>query len=201
MGFGGALLALSAVQAISQIGQGYAQREKGLAIQAEHDLNATIIEGKAGLIDVAKGIEKEQYDKYAGRIMGESYASVAAMGLRPSGSVMNVIVATQKAIRIDQAIGQFNFEQEKRFTLAEARGERRRGEWAAEEGKQAVRSGYVNAFSTMLSAAAQYGMYKGMSKKTTVTQQGTVKDTTFDKVFKVQPIRGSMRPRVHKWLF
>jgi len=169
MGFGAALLALSAVQSISQIKAGYEQK-------AEADLNATILAGEAGLVDVKKGIEAKQYDRAAGQAMSTGMARTAAAGLRPTGSAMAVMLDSQKQIQIDKAIGQFNLEQEKRYITNQASAYRRAG-------SAAVRSGYSNAFSTILSGAANYGMYKGGGK---LTQQGTVKDTTFDSVVKKQ---------------
>lgn len=160
MGFSGVLLALSAVQAISQVSQGYAQKK-------ESDLNATIIEGKAGLIDIQKGIEYGQYQRQKGSTLSEGMARTAGAGIKPTGSAMAVMLDTQKQMSLDQAIGQFNFDQEKRFTQAEASAERRRG-------AASVRSGYSNAFSTMLSAGSSYAM----------TSVGTKKDTTFDTVLK-----------------
>jgi len=161
MSFDAAFLALSTVQAISQIGEGYAQK-------AEANLNATIIEGKAGLIDIQKDIENKQYMRAKGQALSEGMAVTAGQGFMPSGSKLAIMLDTQKQISLDQAIGQFNFEQEKRFTLAEADAVRR-------SGKAAVRAGWSNAFSSMLSGAFQYGMY---------TQQGTRKDTTFDSIVK-----------------
>ena len=176
MGFGAALLALSAVNAISQVSQGYAQ-------DREAELNATIIEGKAGLIDIQKGIEHGQYERQKGQALSTSMARTGAAGIKPSGSSMAVMLDTQRQMSLDQAVGQFNFDQEKRYVRSEADAVRR-------SGKTAIKTGWSNAFSTMLSGAAQYGMYKGGTK---LTHQGTPKDTTFDSVYK--PMRGSIPKR------
>lgn len=167
MGFSAVLLALTAVQAISQVSEGYALRD-------ESELNATIIEGKAGLIDIQKGIEYGQYQRAKGLSLSEGMARTGGAGIKPTGSAMAVMLDTQRQMSLDQAVGQFNFEQEKRYTRAEA-GAVRRG------GARAVRAGYSNAFSTMLSGASKYAMYKGVSR---LTQEGTVRDTTFDTVVK-----------------
>lgn len=147
MSIGGVMLAMSAVQAVSQIGQGYAQ-------QAENKLNATLLEGKANLIDVQKGIEYRQYERLKAQTQATSMNRLAGSGLMPSGSPMAVMLDTQTQIGIDQAIGQFNLENEKRYTKAEADAQRRAG-------KRAVREGYTNAFSTMLQGVSNYAMYKG----------------------------------------
>lgn len=149
MGFGAALFTLSAMQAVSQIGQGYAQKE-------EAKYNATLLEGKAGLIDVQKGIENAQYERLKGQTMSKSIASVAKSGIMPTGSAAAVMLDTQTQLNIDQAIGQFNLEQQKRYTLNEA-------ETVKRQGRQAVYSGYSNAFSSILSGTANLAMY---NKKT-----------------------------------
>ena len=169
MGFSAALLALSAVQAISQVGQGYAQKSEAYS-------NASLIEGKAGLIDIQKGIEFEQYNRAKGEAMSEGVAHTAGAGLQFGGSKLAIALDTQKQLNLDQAIGQFNFDQEKRFTLAEADAVRRGGD-------RAVKQGYSNAFSTMLRAGASYAM----------TSVGTVKNTTFDTSYK--PLKGSIPKR------
>jgi hypothetical protein len=149
MSFGAALFAMSAVQAVSQVSQGYAQK-------AEAKLNATILEGKAGMIDVQKDIENNQYNRLKGQVAGKSMATVAKAGIMPQGSAMAVMADAQTQINIDQAIGQFNLEQQKRYTLAEADALKR-------QGKQAVYSGFSSAFSTMLSGGAAFAQYKGFN--------------------------------------
>jgi len=148
MGFGGALFALSAFQAVTQIGQGYVAKE-------EANYNATVLEGQAGMIDVQKGIEYGQYQRLKGQTMSKSMANVAAMGIMPQGSVLAAMLNAQTQINIDQAIGQFNFEQEKNLKVSQASMERKRG-------KYALQSGYTGALTTMLKSGAEYSMYKGM---------------------------------------
>jgi hypothetical protein len=158
MGFSAALLALTAVSAVSQIGKGYAQK-------AEANFNATLVEGKANLIDVQKDIENAQYNRLKGKVMGQSFAAMGASGVMPVGSPMAVLLDTETQINIDQAIGQLNLEQQKRYTQAEADSIRR-------QGKQAVYSGYSGAFSTMLKGAGEYAMYKGFNLDSGATKAG-----------------------------
>jgi hypothetical protein len=146
MSLGGALFAMSAVQAVSQIGHGYAQK-------AENDYNATLLEGKANLIDTQKEIESGRYDRLKGQYLSKSIANVAASGIMPQGSALAVMLDAQTQINIDQAISKFNFDTEKSYTMSESEAQRRAG-------KSAVRGGYTNAFSSMLSGAANYAMYK-----------------------------------------
>lgn len=160
MGFGGLLFATTALQAVSQIGQGYAQKE-------EAKYNATVLEGQAGMIDVQKDIEYGQYQRLKGKTMSDSMVGIAGMGIMPQGSALAVMLDAQTQIGIDQAIGQFNFEREKNYKLAEASAERRRG-------RQAVYTGWSNAFSTALQGASNYAMYNGLSNRpTTITTNST----------------------------
>ena len=150
MGFSGALLAMSAVQGISQIGQGYAEK-------AEAKFNATLLEGKAKLIDEQSNIEQGQYQRLKGQYMSKSVANVAKAGIGLQGSALAVMLDAQTQINIDQAISKFNFEQEKNYTKAQASQQRRAG-------KQAVYSGYSNAFSSALTGVSNYALYNSPYK-------------------------------------
>ncbi len=149
MPFSAALLAMSAVQAASQIGQGYAQK-------AESKYNATLLEGKANLIEAQSDITNAQYEKTKGKYLSASMVGIAKAGIMPNGSAAAVMLDTQTQIGIDQAISKVNYQQEKNYTLAQA-GQQKRA------GRQAVYSGYSNAFSTMLQAGSNYAMYNKKS--------------------------------------
>lgn len=146
MGLGGVLFAGVAAQAVSQISQGYAQK-------AEDKYNATLLEGKANLIDQQEQIQSGQYDRQKSQVLSSSMAITAKNGLLPQGSALAVMLDAQTQINIDQAIGKFNLEQEKTRTIAEANAQRRAG-------SQAVNTGYSNAFSSVLTGASNYAMYK-----------------------------------------
>ena len=172
MSFGGLILAMTAVQAISQIGQ-------GKVAKAEANYNATLVEGEANMIGAQQEIEYGQYERLKGRTLSQSVNAVAGQGVGLGGSAMAVMLKTQKEIGIDQAIGQFNLEQQKQYKLNEA-GQIRR------YGAQAARTGYTNAFSTLLTGVSNYGMYKGwgqdmggggISNKGNIYGSGTPKGT------------------------
>lgn len=137
------LTALSTVGGVaSSISQGYVQK-------AEADYNASISEGKAKVIDIQKNIEFGQYQRLKGQTMATSKAAVAGAGLEFSGSPIAVIIDAQRQITVDQAIGQFNYERDKGFALADSDKFKKRG-------KQAVFSGYSNALSTMMKGGTTY---------------------------------------------
>jgi hypothetical protein len=141
------LLALTAVQGISQIGQGYAQK-------AEMKYNASLTEGQARLIQVQKDIEKAQYQRMKGKVLSTSMANLGKAGIMPTGSAAAVMIDTQRQIGIDQAIGQYNLEMQKQYKLSEAEAMRRKG-------KMAVQAGWTNAFTSILQGASNYGSYGG----------------------------------------
>lgn len=159
MSFGGLIFAMTAVSAISQIGQGKAK-------QAEDNYNATLAENQANTIQAQSEIDYGQYQRQKGLVQSKSIANIAASGIQPTGSAMAVMLDAQTQIGIDQAISQFNYTQNKNYALNEASAYRRQGVANA-------RSGYYNAFSTMLSGTYNYAMYNSV---------GQIKDRTFDSV-------------------
>ena len=153
MGFGAALLALSAVSAVTQVGQGYAE-------QAEAKANASLIEGRGQILDIQKNIDLGRQQRAKGLMMGRSTTAVAGMGLEMEGSPLAAMISAQTQMNIDQAITAFNYEQDKIYNQAEADAMKRKG-------KAAVTAGWTNAFSTMLQAGASYSMYSGGGGKQT----------------------------------
>lgn len=184
MGMGGAMFALSAVQALMQVQQGYAEN-------AEAKYNASLLENKAMLMDVQSNIEQGRYTRAKGQALSTSMSNVAGMGVMPSGSPMAVVLANQTQMGIDQIIAKFNADEEKRYTLAEADSLRRAG-------KRARTAGYMGAFSTMLQAGSNYAL--SQRKYPELTQAGTVKDTTFDSVYSpnLQPSYDPMAKKYKK---
>lgn len=151
MGWGAAMFAMSAVSAISQIGQGRSQ-------QAEANYNADLVEQEAENLDIQKNIDYGRYQRLKGQYMATSVANVAGSGIALQGSALAVMIETQRQITEDQAIGQYNIEQEQNYKLNQAGSIRR-------EGKQAKRTGYTNAFSTILGGASRYAMYENPLRK------------------------------------
>jgi len=140
-----AMLALSAVKAISSVSQGYAEKD-------EANYNASLLGEKADMIEAKKSISYAQHQRLKAKTWGTSMANIGAMGIRPTGSAMAVMMSAQKNIMTDQVIEQFNLEASKKFTLAEAEGQKRAG-------KRAVRAGYGNGLTSILSGVSDYAMY------------------------------------------
>jgi hypothetical protein len=161
MGFGGALFALSAVSAVTSISEGYARK-------AEANFNAAVSESQARMIDVQKEIEYGQYQRQKGKTLAKSMANIAAMGIMPTGSSLAAMLDAQTQIGIDQIIGQVNLEREKNYALSQASSFRR-------QGKMAVRTGYSNAFASVLQGASSYALYTSGGGKGLDTDSGSKK--------------------------
>lgn len=144
----------AALQSISMVGQGYAEK-------AEAKYNAALYDEKAKMIDVQMGIKDAQYNRLKGKTASTSMANLARAGIMPTGSAAAAIIDTQAQIMLDQSYERYNLESEKNYTLSQASSERRRG-------RNAVRSGWTNAFTSVLSAGANYGMNQGMANKPTL---------------------------------
>jgi len=167
----GIMLAFSAVQAVQSVGQGYAQK-------AESKYNAAVLEGQAGMVDIQKGIEYEQYERLKRQTRGKAKAIMAKSGIEPTGSPMAVLLDTEAQINKDQIIGQLNLDRQKRGILSQK-------ESVLRQGKYAQRAGYMNAFSTMLKGVSNYAMYKGMFSKgttggpTQTSHKGVIAPSTY----------------------
>jgi len=147
MGFGGAMLALSAVQAITSISAGNAKA-------AEDKYNATLAGLQGELIGVQGDITQGQYTRKAGQMAATQTAAVAGAGLEPTGSAAAVMLDTQTQIHTDMAIAKFNTEMGQNYTTAQSKAFKRQ---ASED----TFTGYSSAFSDILSGAARYGAYTG----------------------------------------
>ena len=146
----GPLLALTAVQAISSIGQGYVQQE-------EAKYNAQVYESQAELTRMKSDIEQGQYQRAKARSLSKSMVSVAGMGIQPTGSALAAILDAQTQMNIDQAIAKFNARGEENYSKSQAEEYRIKG-------KQARYSGYSDAFGILLKGGYQYGKAKGWIK-------------------------------------
>ncbi len=145
MGFSGALLAMSAVQGITSISQGFAQ-------SAQDKANASLFTNQAGLLQVQDNIEQGQFTRKAGQLLSTQTADVAAKGIEPTGSAAAVMLDAQTQIHTDAAIAQFN----NTMQINQAND---KATQLKQQARNDVFSGFTNAFSDMLTGAAKYGQY------------------------------------------
>lgn len=140
------------VMATSTFGQAYSQIQQGYAEKAQAKYNAETYINKAKQIDVQKNIDYAKYEQTKSDYYSKSISNISKSGIMPNGSSLAVILETQRRIGIDQAISQFNLQNERNYTIAQANDEVR-------QGRQAVYRGYSNAFSTIMKKAEDASKY------------------------------------------
>ena len=145
MGFSGALLAMSAVQGITSIGQGYAQ-------SAEDKYNAQIATNQATAIQTQGQIQQGQLTRQGGKMMSTASAVAGAAGLEPTGSVAAVEVSNQTQIETDKAIAAYN-------TSMGVYSATDRAKALRQQASQSVESGFTNAFSDVLTGVSNFARY------------------------------------------
>ena len=160
-----------ALQVVGGVMGAMSSAQQGADAKKEANYNANLIEQKAQLIDVQAAIENRQYERVKRQVGGKSVAMTAKSGLEFSGSPMAVYIDTQTQIEMDQAIGQFNYAQNKRFTMEEAAATRRFGKYQ--------QNAYnAQAFTQLLSTAGKaYDYYGGGGTKLNSTKTTTAKTT------------------------
>ena len=123
------------------------QIAQGLAANREAKYNASIFGKQAEMITAQQGLEGYQYDRAMAKMSGGLTARVAKAGLMMSGSPMAVMIDNQTQMELDKSIGQYNLEVQKRVALSQAEAYKKKG-------RNAVISGFSNAFSTLLTTGA-----------------------------------------------
>ena len=119
----------------------------------EAKYNAKIKEEQARMVEAQKGLEAYQYDRAMGRAGGTLRANVGRAGITMSGSPMAVWLDMETQMELDKAVGQYNLEYQKRFNISQAEGYYR-------QASNIKFQGYANAFSSLLTAGANYGISK-----------------------------------------
>lgn len=143
MGVLGALTAVTAVAgATSQIMTGVGEKKAA-------DKNAEIFEAQATNIQSQKNIVAGQYRTKATQLRGEAVSRAARQGVKVSGSVAQSISQSITELKIEQSYQQYNLSVQKQEALDNAAYQRY-------QGRQALRSGFMNAGTTLLSGATNY---------------------------------------------
>lgn len=135
-------LGSAAMSAAGSISQGFAQKNQAEA-------NAQIYEAQARNIAEQQKITAGQYRTRANVLRGEATATAARNGLRISGTTANSISQSIMQLQMDNSYEQYNLALKKQNAYNNAALERY-------QGKQALRSGFLNAGKTALSAGVDY---------------------------------------------
>ena len=148
MGFGGAVLALSAVQGIASIGQGFATNQ-------QDKYNAQLYDQQAQAIQIQGNIQQGQLTTQGGQLMSKATATAGAAGLEPTGSVAATMLSAQTQVDTDKAIAQYN-------TTMGMNAATQQATQLRNQGNAAVYSGFSSAFSDMLQGTTKAALYSGL---------------------------------------
>jgi len=141
MGLVGAIIGVMGIaKAATSLSSGY-------AANAEAEYNAVVLNQQAKQIEEQKKLDSMKYDRLKRQYSGAIVSRTAASGLELSGSPLAVLLDTQTQIEMDRATSQYNLELEKRYKMSQADITRQRG-------KSAIRSGYMGAFTSLLTTGA-----------------------------------------------
>ena len=143
---------LGAFQAFTQI-QGAKQQAKSTKQAGEY--NALLYEQQASMIESQKKIEEYQYNRKAVKLRGAATASAAGRGLLMSGSPLASMIDNETQLEFDKNIGQYNLNVQASQAKAAAAMTRYQ---SGQEASYMKKSGYMNAFSTILNTGANMAM-------------------------------------------
>jgi hypothetical protein len=121
----------------------------GKKLSTEAKFNAALKQQQANLIDQQMQLSIHQWDREIGRAKSTLTNRVAGSGIMMSGSPMAALVDMSTQMEMDKEIETYNLEMQKKGVLSEAAAYRR-------QAKTAKTVGYLNAFSGLLSAGADY---------------------------------------------
>ena len=163
----GGLSAAFLAMGVMSAGQKYTA---GQAASSEAKYNAKVKEAQAEMITKSQEFEAMQWDREINRVSATTRANIGFAGLQFTGSPLTVLIDTQSQMKMDKAIGYYNQEVNKFFTMSEAR-------MYESKAKTARQAGYSGAFTQLLSTGLDYSLRSGWAK----TYSGTPKlGGTFD---------------------
>lgn len=161
-----ALIGLGVAQAGTQIAG-------GVAASSEAKYNAKIKEQQANMISAQADLEASQYDRQIARAGSTLTARVGKSGLMMSGSPMAALIDMTTQMELDKAVGQYNYEYQKRFALSQADQYKRNA-------RTAMFQGVSGAFTSLLQTGAMVGMARmNPSLQSTNTNRYMVNDTAY----------------------
>jgi hypothetical protein len=161
--------AFTSILAAGAIGlQAYGQYKSGQDAQAAADYNAAIYQQQSQVIEVKKGITKQQYDRMIRKLQGASVTAIASSGFDMSGSFLEVMNDNLTQAQLDKQIEIYNLDVEKSFALSSADEARRAG-------ARARSAANIGAITTILTGGNKwYQEYGGFGS----TVKPTAKERT-----------------------
>jgi len=174
-----AILTIGVAQGVSEIAGGKYAENVAIAQSELTSVNAARLAQQAGFIEQMKQIQAARDDKAIRVTMGKTVSATVAKGIELSGSPAAIMVDTRAAMEMDKAIGQYNYDVEKRRLLTESKLTSLEAESIRAGGRAAKAAGITSGLVTMskaaLAAAASGFDKKPLGKGTQRYKGGTVK--------------------------
>ena len=139
----------------------YGQYQSGQQAEQAYNYNAQIARQEADLIKKGADLDEFRSRKQLRQVVGSQVAGYAASGVEFTGSPLDVIADTIANAELEIAISKFNAEMGARGKISEA-GQMKR------QGKQARTASQIQAASTLLATAGDYGSKYYVPKKTKI---------------------------------
>jgi hypothetical protein len=148
--------AFTSALALAGVGlQAYGQYKSGQDAYAAAQYNAAIFQQQSEVLDVKKGITREQYDRMIRKLEGASVTAIAASGYDFSGSFLEFMNDTLTQAQLDKQLELYNLEVEKRQAISAADESRR-------SGTTARTSANIQSVATLLTEGNEwYSKYGG----------------------------------------
>lgn len=165
-----AVVASTAMSAVGAIQQGAAAAAQGRSQQQAQQYNAIVKQQTATAARQQAGAREEQQRRGARQLMGQQRAALAQAGIGMGGSALDIEEQSAVRAELDALTIAYEGDLQARGLLAAAQQDLFQGEAALAAGKNAQTASYISAGASILSGAANYGMYKGGAKVTEVAQ-------------------------------
>lgn len=160
------LLASTALSAIGSISEGNARAGQYGAQKQAHDYNADVAAQNAEIAWQQAGAREEAQRRRGRMYIGKQYASIAQAGIDPnSGSAADVLAQSAAETELDALNLRYEGDMQARGFTIQSEQERYQGRISAMNAKNARRSGYFGAASSIIGGAASYARNKPLGNE------------------------------------
>lgn len=133
----------------------YGQYKSGQDAYAASQYNAAVFQQQSEVIEVKKGLTKQEYERMIRKLEGASVTAIASSGYDFSGSFLEVMNDNLTQAQLDKQKAIYNLDVEKMQAQSA-------GEEASRAGVRARTSGNINSVATLLTQGNEwYSKYGG----------------------------------------
>lgn len=158
--------AFTSALALAGVGlQAYGQYKSGQDAYAAAQYNAAVFQQQSEVIEVKKGLTRQEYERMIRKLEGASVTAIASSGYDFSGSFLEVMNDNLTQAQLDKQKAIYNLDVEKLQAQSAA-------EESSRAGVRAATSGNINSVATLLTQGNEwYSKYGGFgTTKPTATK-------------------------------